>query len=111
VATIGVIAALIGLGLLLRPVETPVQDCGAPIAFLLDGRTNVGADPTAPPPGLTAADVRSNNERPCRVRVAEAAKPAGTLIAAGLVAAVGAALVESFARGFWWMRNRRVATT
>lgn len=107
VATIGVVIALLGFGLLLRPVSTPVQQCGTSLAFLLDGRVNVYADPAHPPRGLTKDEVTDNNEKPCRQRVADQSKPAGILLVSGLTVAVIAALVELTVRGVGWARRPR----
>ncbi len=105
IATVGVIVAIVGLVALARPVETPVQDCGTAIGFLLDGRVNVYANPAAPPEGLTAEEVTANNERPCRVRVAATARPGAILVAAGVAAAVIALVSEVTARIL--LRRRR----
>lgn len=107
VATVGVVVALVGLALLARPVSTPVQDCGTAMAFLLDGRTNVVADPANPPAGISAAQARSNNERPCRARVADTARPGAIALAAGTVTAIGALGVEASIRGLDRYRRRR----
>ena len=110
VATIGVAVALIGLVTMLRPVQTPLQDCGTTLTFLLDGRVNEFGDPNDPPKGLTADEVTANNDRPCRVRVGAQAKPAGVLIAGGIVAAVGAGATEITARMVAWRRRVRDRT-
>lgn len=102
VATIGVVLALVGLLLSLRPVSTPTQDCGATLGFLLDGRTNEYVDPSDLPKGVTEAEATSNNERPCRERVADAAKPAFGLLGVGLLVGVTAALLEIVSRGLAW---------
>lgn len=107
IATIGVVVALIGLALLLRPVQTPTQDCGTSLAFLLQGRVNVLVSETDPPEGITPAEAKANNAEPCRTRVAERTKPAAVLLGAGLLAAVGAALVETTVRGRGWLQRRK----
>lgn len=107
VATLGVVVALLGLGLLLRPVTTPLQDCGTTLRFLLDGGVNEYANPDEPPRGLTADEVRSNNERPCRVRVADAAQVPLVMFAAGLVVSTAAAVAELSVRGWRWRQRRR----
>ncbi|WP_421117963.1 hypothetical protein ACE2AJ_11130 [Aquihabitans daechungensis] len=107
IATIGVVVALLGLVLLLRPVSTPTQDCGTSLAFLLDGRVNEFVSESDPPPGVTAAEAKANNDEPCRDRVAERTKPAAVLLGAGLVAAIGAAVVETAVRTTAWVRRRR----
>jgi hypothetical protein len=107
IATVGVVAALLGLLLMLRPVTTPTQDCGTSIGFLLDGRVNEFVDEQDPPEGVTAAEAKANNADPCRDRVAERAKPAGILIAGGVLVALVATLVEVGDRGLAWRRRRR----
>ncbi len=109
VATIGVVIALVGIALMLRPVSTPVQDCGTALGFLLDGGVNEFADPTDPPEGLTAAEVSDNNTRPCRERVADTARPGLALFLAGTLGATGAAVTEVTARGWRWHRRRTVS--
>ena len=108
IATIGVVVALVGLAMLLRPVTTPTQDCGTSLAFLLEGRVNEFVSVDDPPAGVSAADAEANNAEPCRVRVGERAKPAGVLLLAGLTAAIGAAVVELSVRGAGWWKRRRV---
>jgi hypothetical protein len=98
VALLGVLATLVGVLSLLRPVETPTQDCGTSLAVLLQGRPNVFVDPNDPPPGVTAEEAVANNERPCRTRVAAAGQPGARLIAGGMVVALAAMLVEVIAR-------------
>ena len=93
-ATVGVLAAVLGLAILAVPVRTPLQDCGTSFAFLIDGRTDVYGDPTDPPGGATKADVESNNAKACRARVADRAKPAAFLIPGGVLLAVVAAIAE-----------------
>lgn len=105
IATIGVVVALLGIGLLLRPVETPTQDCGTALGFLLDGRVNELVSETDPPKGITPAEAKANNASPCRDRVADAAKPAAVLFGAGLVAALGATIVELVVRFAAWRRR------
>ncbi|MCU1371491.1 MAG: hypothetical protein JWO77_2685 [Ilumatobacteraceae bacterium] len=107
IATLGVVVALIGLGLMLRTVSTPTQDCGTSIAFLLQGRVNVFVSVDDPPEGITKAEAEANNATPCRERVADQVKPAALLFGAGLVAAVGAAAVEMAVRGAGWLKRRR----
>ncbi|MFN8017399.1 MAG: hypothetical protein U0P45_04670 [Acidimicrobiales bacterium] len=108
VATVGVVAALVGLVLLLRPVHSPTQDCGLAAAYLLTGRVDQYVDEAAPPKGVTKAEAKANNRRPCRPRVADAARPGLILFSAGLLVAVVAALVELVIR-LWGWRKRRVA--
>jgi hypothetical protein len=104
VAVIGLLLAVAGIWLATRPVSTPVQDCGAAAAFLLDGRVNVHADPESPPEGLTAAEVEDNNERPCQERAANQAAPGAVLIVVGTLIGLGAGLVEALARWRWRRR-------
>jgi len=106
IATIGVVVALIGLGLLFLPVQTPTQDCGTSIGFLLDGRVNELVSETAPPAGITPAEAKANNAQPCRSRVADRTKPAAVLFVAGMVAALGAATTEVAVRATRWFRRR-----
>ncbi|WP_426574965.1 hypothetical protein [Aquihabitans sp. McL0605] len=107
VAFVGVIAAVLGFGLLLRSVSTPTQDCGTVIGFILDGRVNVFVDPADPPKGVTAAEAKANNDRPCRERVADQAKAPAIMLVSGLGIAFVAALVEVTHRSFLWRRRRR----
>lgn len=109
IATIGVVVALIGLGLMLRTVSTPTQDCGTSLAFLLQGRVNVFVSVDDPPEGITSAEAEANNAEPCRDRVADQVKPAAVLFVAGLIAAVGAALTEVVIRSVGWLRRRKAA--
>ncbi len=106
VAAIGTVLALVGLALLLRPVQTPVQDCGTVAGFLLDGRTNELVDPANPPKGITRAEAEANNREPCRDRVADAAKPGAAIFVLGLVTATVAAAIELGVRGALWRRRR-----
>lgn len=108
IATIGVVVALIGLGLLFLPVQTPTQDCGTSIGFLLDGRVNELVSETDPPAGITPAEAKANNASPCRSRVADRTKPAAVLFGAGMVAALGAATTEVAIRSTRRFRRRRV---
>lgn len=106
VATVGLILALVGVGLLARPVRTPLQDCGSVYGFLRNGRVDVLGDPANPPEGATKADVVSTNASPCRHRVAAAARPSAVLIPVGTLVALVAVLVEVVAR-FGLRRRRR----
>lgn len=105
VATAGLVAALIGVALLARPVQAPLQDCGSVYGFLRDGRVDVYGDPDNPPAGASKADVEANNAEPCRPRVADAALPSAVLIPLGTVVALVAAVVEAVAR--YRLRRRR----
>lgn len=81
------------------PVENPkVQDCGAPVVFVLTGRPDVFVDPTNPPKGMTEAQAEAANADRCQSRVADRAVPGGILVAAGLVIGLLAAIVEWLAR-------------
>lgn len=108
IATIGVAVSVLGLLATLRPVRTPTQDCGLAAAFLLSGRVNEYADETAPPRGVTKAEAKANNRRPCRPRVADAARPGIILFVSGLLVALVATIVELLIR-LWGWRKRRVA--
>lgn len=105
IAFVGVLLVLVGLLTLTRPVRTPLQDCGAAGAFILDGRVNEFADPNAPPDGLTADQVRANNRHPCQERAANRSRPAAAAIIAGTGAIGAAALAEVGIR--WRLRVRR----
>jgi hypothetical protein len=108
VATVGVVVALVGIVLLMRPVSTPTQDCGTSLAFLLEGRDNQFVSETDPPKGITVAEAKANNADPCRSRVADRTQPAAVLFGAGLLAAIVATVVEISVRGVaWWKRSRR----
>ena len=107
VALVGVVVGLIGFALLLRPVSTPVQDCGTSLVFLLTGRANTYADPADPPAGVTKAEAKANNARPCRTRVADQSLPPALVMVGGVALATGAAVVEMTSRGLAWRRRRR----
>lgn len=109
VAIIGVVVSLIGLAMMLRPVTTPVQDCGTALGFILDGRTDVYADLDDLPPGVTEAEAKANDRNPCRERVADQLRPAAVVFSSGLLVALGASAVELVARFIGWMRRRRAA--
>jgi hypothetical protein len=106
-----VLVALLGLAVMARPVETPTQDCGSGIVFLLDGRTNEFVDPADPPSGATAEDATANNERPCRERVAASARPGAVMLGTGLLVALAAVVVEVAGRGVAWRRRVRTRRT
>ena len=107
VALVGVIATLLGIATLLRPVATPTQDCGTSLAVLLQGRPNEFVDPNDLPDGVTAEEAQENNERPCRDRVADQAATSATLIAGGLVVALLATIVEVAVRALGRHRRHR----
>lgn len=98
VALLGVLVALVGLGLGLRPLATPTQDCGTAATFLLQGRPNEYVDPSNPPEGITSAEAEANNAEPCQERAGNRALPAGLLLVGGITVAVVALLVEGAAR-------------
>lgn len=104
VATVGVVVALIGLGLLLRPLRSPTQDCGTAISYLLEGRVDILVDPADPPRGVTAAEARANNAKTCQARAGDRAKPAGALVVGGTGLAGAAAAVDGSVR---FLRRRR----
>lgn len=103
-AVAALVAYAAGLVLLVFPVRTPqVQDCGAPGAFLLDGRVDVVPDAEdrildgdgevvqLPAPVADAA-----RERPCRERVAARAVPAVALIGGATIVGLVAFAAELF---------------
>lgn len=102
IATVGVVSALVGLLLVIRPIETPALDCGTALGVLLDGRPDEFLDPDDPPEGVTAAEAEASNDNPCRKRAAAAARPAAAMVAAGLLAALGALVVEVIDRALAW---------
>ncbi len=91
---LGVLVALAGLAVGLRPLSTPTQDCGTAASFLLRGKVNVYVDPSDPPKGTTRAEAEANNAEPCQERAANRAKPAGALVVGGTLVGVIALLVE-----------------
>jgi hypothetical protein len=110
VALVSVLLALVGLGLGLRPLATPTQDCGTAATFLLQGRVNEYVNPADPPSGITRAEAEANNAEPCQERAGNRALPAGVLLVGGTLVAAVAVLVESVVR-FRLHRasNRRLA--
>ncbi len=98
VALVGVLVALVGVGLGLLPLATPTQDCGTAATFLLQGRVNEYVDPADPPTGITSAQAEANDAEPCQERAGNRALPAGALVVGGTAVAVAAVLVESVAR-------------
>lgn len=105
VGFLGLLLVLGGLFLLSRPVRTPVQDCGAAGAFLLDGRMNRFVDPADPPAGVSETDAIDNNTHPCQERAANRARPAAVILVIGTSITVVAGLTEVGLR--WRLRNRR----
>ncbi|MDQ6697030.1 MAG: hypothetical protein M3Z46_06180 [Actinomycetota bacterium] len=72
------------------PVRNPkVQDCGAPIVFVLTGRVDAFVDPTHPPHGMTAKEATAANARPCRKRAAPRVLHGSELLLGGLVLGLG----------------------
>jgi hypothetical protein len=98
IAFIGVLVALVGLGLGLRPLSTPTQDCGTAATFLLRGKANEYVDPSNPPTGITRAEAEANNAEPCQERAGNRALPAGLLVVGGTAVGVVALLVEGAVR-------------
>lgn len=98
VAVVGLVVALIGVGLVLRPLSTPTQDCGTALTFLLDGEPNQFVNPNNPPEGVTPEQAQANNEHPCQERAANQARPAALMVTVGTLAALIAAITESTAR-------------
>lgn len=98
--------ALFGLAVVLFgvPVEVPeVQDCGAPIGYLLEGRVDVipnAEDQILGPDGeavtLDPEVADSAREEPCRERVAARAVPAAVAVAVGFVLGMVAFALELF---------------
>lgn len=82
------------------PVESPIQDCGAPGAYLLSGRIDAVPDER----GLIVQDGQLVELEPdvadavrrssCTDRVAARAVPAGILLAAGFVIGLTAMIIE-----------------
>lgn len=94
IATIGVVAALVGVFLVARPLRTPTQDCGTALTFLLRGRLNEYVDPANPPRGVTAAEAEANNADPCQERAGDRGIPALALVAGGTALGIGAVVAE-----------------
>ncbi len=108
VALVGILVSLIGLGLLVRPLATPVQDCGTAASFLLRGGTDVLVDDEHPPRGVTRAEARANNASPCQERAANRARPAATLVVLGVLVALLALMVELVMRVRWHRADTRI---
>lgn len=94
VALVGLALAAAGFVVGLRPLRTPVQDCGTAFGFLLDGRVEEFGDPANPPAGLTRAEVEEANANPCQERAAHRALPGLVLLLAGGAISLGAVLAE-----------------
>lgn len=102
VALAGLVVAFIGIGVLLLPLRTPLQDCGTAAGFLLDGRVDEVANPDDPPAGTTKADVLDNNATRCQERAANRARPAGMAVVGGTLVGLVAVLAEAGMR--WRLR-------
>lgn len=107
VALAGLVVALIGIGVLLLPLQTPTQDCGTAAGFLLNGRVNELVNPDDPPAGITKADALDNNTKPCQERAANRALPAGVAVVGGTLIALIAVAVEAIVRWRWRAATRR----
>jgi len=85
-----------------------VQDCGTPVAFVAQGRTEAplpdvdrpGQEDT-PPKGFTEAEYRDAAEHSCRDRVAPRMVWAGALTTAALVLGLGA-LAATVVGRYWF---------
>lgn len=106
VASVGVVVALVGIGVLLLPVATPARDCGTAYGYLADGRYDQALDPAAPPEGVTRAEAEADNAEPCHDRVVARARPAGLMIVGGTFVALVAVVVEGVARTAARLRRR-----
>ncbi len=105
VALVGLVLVAVGLVIGLRPLRTPIQDCGTSFGFLLDGRLDQFGDPDNPPRGTTEAQVQAANDTPCQERAAHRALPALVLIVAGTLVGLLAAATEAI----WRTARRRSA--
>jgi hypothetical protein len=91
---------VIGLVIGLVPVRNPgVQDCGAPLAFVLTARVDVFADPARPPKGLTRAQAEAANRNRCQERVAGRMIPAGSILLGGLLIGLSGVAMLLVGRG------------
>ena len=106
-----IIIALLGVALLLRPLATPVQDCGTAASFLLRGGANQYADPDRPPKGVTRDEALANNANPCQEQAANRARPAMVLVLGGVLTAVVALVVEWVLRIRWHRADTRRPTS
>lgn len=110
---LSLLAISIGVIVALLPVSNgPAQDCGAPGAFLLEGRPNEYPDAdgrvqTTDGKGrqLSPLAVERAAARPCSERVAERMVPAGGLLTGGLVAGLACLLTH----GIGALRRTRAA--
>lgn len=85
VAWIAVAAFVAGVVLFLIPVRNryhghTLQDCGAPAAFLKDGRTSAIVSSSSPPKFIAKTDVDEINAHQCSALVADRAVPGGILL-------------------------------
>jgi len=109
------IAIAIAAGVALVPVRNgPIQACGAPGAFLLEGRTDLYPDAdgrvrrsNGEVEQLSPAEIADAYDRPCSQRVADRMVPAGVLLTAGAV--TGLIIVTAAAVGTWRSGRRRAA--
>jgi hypothetical protein len=113
VAWLALVLVAVALVIASVPVRNGrVQDCGAPLMFLLQGRPDTfpAADGTRPDdpngPRLSPAEVARAYERPCHERVAARMVPAGALATAGMMLGLGAAAVVGRRA---WVAHRRSA--
>lgn len=107
-AAASIAAYLVAAVLFTLPVETPgVQDCGAPAAYLVDGRVDTIPDPEGrvrvedadAPDGFEVVTLdpevaETAREEPCQERVASRAVPAGILVVVATVVGLAAFLLE-----------------
>ena len=107
IACVGMVLSLLGVAALIRPLSTPVQDCGTASSFLLRGGANQYVDPADPPKGVTKIEAEANNELPCQERAANRARPAGLLILAGALVTIIALFTEWILRLRWHRANVR----
>ena len=107
VALVGIVVALMGIGLVSRPLSTPTQDCGTALTFLLDGEPNQWVSVENPPDGVTADQARANNDHPCQERAANQARPAAVLVFLGTLVALTAAITEAVTRNLDRRRHIR----
>lgn len=97
IAWVALAAFMAGVVLFLLPVRNryhgrTLQDCGAPAAFLKDGRTSAIVSSDSPPKFIPKADVHDINAHQCSDLVAGRAVPGAILLVStfglGLVAFV-----------------------
>ncbi|MEJ7585194.1 MAG: hypothetical protein WKF43_14195 [Acidimicrobiales bacterium] len=103
-------AIALGVAIALVPVgDGATQDCGAPGAFLIEGRADVYPDAdgrvqrgNGEVEQLSPAEVSDAYERPCSERVADRMVPAGIVLATG----AGTGLLIAVAAGIGAVRRR-----